>query len=77
MIDEEAASPELKALYDKMTDPATGRVDEILRIHSLHPDGLASHYFLYTTVMKSTPGVRKADREMIALVVSRVNDCQY
>jgi alkylhydroperoxidase family enzyme len=77
IIDEDLAGAELKSLYEEMTDPETGRVDEILRIHSLHPAGLASHYSLYRTVMTSTPSLRKAEREMIALVVSRANDCHY
>ncbi len=77
IIDEEAAGSELKELYDQMIDPETGRVDEILRIHSLHSSGLAGHFALYQAVMSSTPGLRKAEREMIALVVSRLNNCHY
>jgi alkylhydroperoxidase family enzyme len=77
MIDEEAAQHPLRELYDQMIDPDTGRVDEILRIHSLHPAGLLSHFTLYRTVMASTSGLRKAEREMIALVVSCLNNCHY
>jgi AhpD family alkylhydroperoxidase len=32
---------------------------------------------LYRAVMKGTPGLSAAEREMIALVVSRANDCHY
>ena len=38
---------------------------------------LASHFSLYRAVMAGTPTLRKADREMIALVVSVANDCHY
>jgi hypothetical protein len=77
IVDEKEAGAELGALYDRMSDPESGRVDEILRIHSLHPAGLAGHYSVYRAVMTSTSGLRKEDREMIALVVSKLNDCHY
>jgi alkylhydroperoxidase family enzyme len=77
IIDEDAAKRPLRELYDQMIDPDTGRVDEILTIHSLHPAGLASHFSLYRAVMSSTPSLRKAEREMIAVVVSRLNNCHY
>lgn len=77
IIDEDQAGPELATLYQAIVDSETGRVDEILRVHSLHPEGLASHVAVYQAVMRSTPSLRKVDREMIALVVSAVNDCHY
>jgi alkylhydroperoxidase family enzyme len=77
MIAEDEADGELKALYDKILDPVSGHVDHVLAIHSLHPEGLAGHYALYRAVMASSPTLRKVEREMIALVVSRINDCYY
>jgi alkylhydroperoxidase family enzyme len=77
IIDEDRAGPELAGLYQSLVDPDTGRVDEIMRVHSLHPAGLASHNALYAYAMRSTPTLRKVDREMIALVVSAINDCHY
>lgn len=77
IIDEDDAGPELRALYERTVDPETGRVDEIMRVHSLNPAGLESHNALYTSAMRSTPTLRKAEREMIALVVSALNDCHY
>ena len=77
VIDEDEAGSELRALYRPLVDPETGRVDEIMRVHSLHPAGLASHASLYASAMRSTPTLRKVEREMIALVVSTLNDCHY
>ncbi len=77
MIDEASAGGRLAELYGPMTDPAYGRVDHILQIHSLHPEGLRTHWELYREVMKGTRTLRKVDREMIALVVSLINDCHY
>jgi len=77
IIDEDEAGLELRDLYESIVDGETGRVDEILRVHSLHPAGLAAHVALYEYAMCSTSTLRKVEREMIALVVSQINDCHY
>ncbi len=77
IIDEDEAGPELSDLYKPIVDPETARVDEILRVHSLHSAGLASHSALYASAMRSTPTLHKVEREMIALVVSVMNGCHY
>jgi alkylhydroperoxidase family enzyme len=68
---------ELAELYRRARDPESGRVDHILAVHSLHPAGLAAHLELYRAVMRGTPGLPAVDRELIALVVSRLNGCRY
>lgn len=65
------------ALREDLTDPKWGRVDWIMRIHALDPSSMNAHNVLYRQAMKGTASLRKVDREMIALVVSRVNDCHY
>ena len=77
IVDEPEASGRLSELYAGMVDPDYGRVDTILRIHSLHPEGLRTHHELYREVMTGTQTLRKVDREMIALVVSVINECHY
>jgi len=67
----------MAALRDEVVDPATGRVDWIMRVHSLDPGSLRAHHVLYRQAMTGTATLRKVDREMIALVVSRVNGCDY
>ncbi|MDH5373190.1 MAG: hypothetical protein OEX97_09625 [Acidimicrobiia bacterium] len=76
-IDEQNAEGELAALYEEMIDPQFGRVDHIMTIHSLHPGGLRAHHELYGEVMTGTKTLRKVEREMIALVVSSLNECHY
>lgn len=71
------ASAELAELYEAVLDPTTGELDHILQVHSLHPAGLRAHFDLYSAVMRGSRGLRKVDREMIALVVSRENSCHY
>ncbi|MFT5048789.1 MAG: alkylhydroperoxidase family enzyme [Chlamydiales bacterium] len=67
----------LADLHARSVDPVSGRVDDILRVHSLHPEGWSAHLALYGAVMGGTPGLRKVERELIALVVSRQNGCHY
>ena len=65
------------ALKDEVIDPKWNRVDWIMRIHALDPGSMNAHNVLYRQAMKGTSTLRKVDREMIALVVSQVNECHY
>lgn len=76
-IEPDDADERLRALYARVADPATGRLDSILQVHGLHPDGLEAHFDLYSAVMRGTPTLPKVDREMVALVVSATNECRY
>ena len=76
-VPSDEADPELSDLYDRVRDPASGQLDHIMQVHSLHPAGLSAHFDLYAAVMRGTPGLRRVDREMIALVVSGLNECHY
>jgi alkylhydroperoxidase family enzyme len=64
-------------LKDEVIDPVYDRVDWIMRIHALDPGSLSAHNTLYRQAMTGTKSLRKVEREMIALVVSGVNDCHY
>ena len=76
VIDEADATGVLKRHYDKMIEP-WGGVDNILKIHSLNPRSLMAHFDLYKTVMHGRSDLSKAQREMIAVVVSAENHCKY
>jgi alkylhydroperoxidase family enzyme len=76
-VAEEDARGELAELYAEGRDPANGRVDEILRVHSLHPGGLRGHLALYRAVMRGTRTLPRIERELVALVTSRLNRCRY
>lgn len=75
-IQDDEASPELRELYDRYRDPA-GHVDNILRIHGPNPQSLEDHYRLYSTLMRGRPDLSRIQREMIAIVVSTINECHY
>ena len=76
-IDEEDAGEELEALYARVKGPGDAAVDNVLAVHSLHPQGLAAHYDVYRAAMDGTRALHRVDREMIAFVVSSVNGCHY
>ena len=76
MIQEDKAEDELKDWYDKLREP-WGGVDNIMKIHSLNVNTLKGHYELYLSAMKGTKDLSHKQREMVAVVVSTVNQCHY
>ncbi len=75
-IHEDEADGELKQLYDKLVEPRGG-VDNIMKIHSLNPPSLSGHFELYKTLMRGRSDLTRVRREMIAVVVSTLNRCEY
>lgn len=66
----------LKKSYDAAVARA-GRVFGILRSMSLAPPILDASMGLYQRVMFAPEGLARYQREMLATLVSRVNDCHY
>jgi len=54
-----------------------GRVFGIVRAMSLAPSVLDASMGLYQRVMFAREGLARSQREMLAVVVSRANDCHY
>ena len=54
-----------------------GRVFGIVRTMSLAPRVLKASMGLYRAIMFAEAGLSRRQREMIAVVVSRANDCHY
>ncbi len=76
MIAEDEAEGKLKELYDKYAEPS-GRVDNILKIHSLNVKSLKVHFDFYAHLMRGRSDLSRSQREMIAIVVSAANRCHY
>ena len=74
-IDEADATGPLKKNFERLA--TEHGVDHILKIHSLKPRSLEDHYRLYAHLMRGPSGLSRAEREMIAVVVSKTNDCFY
>ncbi|MFN2458776.1 MAG: peroxidase-related enzyme [Chitinophagaceae bacterium] len=66
----------LKEIYDELIQKR-GALSEVLMIQSLHPDSIRSHTRFYMDIMFSKTALSRAEKEMIAVVVSVVNGCMY
>ncbi len=76
MISENDAEGELAEIYSQLIEP-WGGVDNIMKIHSLSIDSLKAHMLLYKTVMYGKSPIKRVHREMIAVVTSAANKCEY
>ncbi len=76
-IAESNASGELKRAYQRSGDAKSGQVDHIMKIHSLNPASLIDHLHLYKTLMYADSPLTRVQREMIGVVVSEINCCEY
>lgn len=66
----------LKEIYDELIQKR-GALSEVLMIQSLHPESIRSHIQFYTDIMFSKTSLSRAEKEMIAVVVSVANGCIY
>ncbi|GMR11906.1 MAG: hypothetical protein BMS9Abin29_0092 [Gemmatimonadota bacterium] len=72
----EEADGLLGELYSRYA-AADGRLDNIVRIHSLNPPSMQHHLQLYSHLMRGRSPLSRVQREMIAVTVSAANDCFY
>jgi uncharacterized peroxidase-related enzyme len=75
-IKHEEATGDLKLEYDKAIRRA-GKVFNIVKIQSLNPRTLRASMELYLAAMHAPSGLSRAERELIATVVSWANCCLY
>ena len=77
MIDDSKASPELKATLERARGPS-GRVDNVMRVHSLRPHTMMGHWELYMSVLHNDGNeLPMWFQEVIASWVSILNRCDY
>ena len=76
LIEEGEATGALKAEYDAAIARA-GKVFNIVKAMSLNPQTLRASMELYRAVMFGRSELSRAQRELLAVVVSRANDCHY
>ena len=72
----EAATGALREEYDRARKRAGG-VAAVVTASSLKPGVLSRWVELYQEVMYGTSDLSRAEREMVAVVVSQSNDCHY
>jgi uncharacterized peroxidase-related enzyme len=76
LIDVAEASGALRREYDAAAARA-GKVFNIVKAMSLRPDVLHRSMELYKGIMFGPSGLSRQERELLATVVSRENDCHY
>lgn len=76
VIEHNEAEGELKAIYDDLVSKR-GKLAEVHKIQSLNPESIVKHLDLYMTIMFGKSPLSRAQREMIAVVVSVANNCAY
>ena len=76
LIEPSEALGELKREYDAAVARA-GKVFNIVKAMSLRPRVLRASMQLYREVMFGESGLSRSERELLAVVVSRANDCHY
>lgn len=70
------AAGKLRELYDAAIKRA-GRVYQILQVQSANPRVLDGSLELYKQLMHGSSPLSRRQREMLAVVTSRANDCHY
>ncbi len=76
VIEPEEAKGKIKEVYDKIREKR-GYIANVFKSHSLNPESLESHLDLYMNLMFGSSPLSRADRELIATVVSFLNKCKY
>lgn len=75
-IDEDEAAGELKDIYSQVVQQR-GKLSNIMMVQSLNTGAMAAHQDLYLALMFGPSGLSREEREMIAVLVSVLNDCAY
>lgn len=76
IVNEEDASGQLKEVYQNIVK-SRGKLSNIMKIHSLNPDAMIKHMDLYKSIMFGKSNISREVKEMIAVVVSVANKCEY
>jgi len=76
LIEVDKATGPLRAEYDAAVGRA-GKVFNIVKAMSLRPSVLKRSMEMYKAIMFGPSGLSRQERELLATVVSRHNDCHY
>jgi uncharacterized peroxidase-related enzyme len=76
LIEVDEATGALREEYDAAVGRA-GKVFNIVKAMSLRPGVLRRSMELYKGIMFGSSGLTRRERELLATVVSRTNECHY
>ena len=70
------AEGKLKDVYQDL-EKSRGKISNIMKIQSLDPKTMKIHLDMYLSIMFNNSTLNREERELIALVVSSINNCSY
>ncbi len=76
VINPHEAGPQLKSIYEELI-LSRGKLAEVHKIQSLNPETIVRHMDLYQSLMFGKSPLKRYQREMMAVVVSAANNCEY
>lgn len=76
VIDEFSAEGPLQEVYNNIIK-SRGKLSNIMKIQSLNPETMIKHMDLYKSIMFRKSNLSRELKEMIAVVVSLANKCDY
>lgn len=77
VLSEDEGDERFKAAYAEAKALSGGRVGNLPGVQSLIPEAMPGHAKLFRAIMYSHGELSRAEREMIAVVVSGLNGCHY
>lgn len=76
VIEPNEATETLKEIYAHL-QKSRGKIAKVHKIQSLNPESITAHMDLYMQVMFGKSPLKRPQREMLAVVVSATNNCDY
>jgi uncharacterized peroxidase-related enzyme len=76
VFEESEAHAELSKVYQRIKSKR-GKLSNIMMVQSLNPLAMQAHLDLYLSLMFRATGIKREVKEMIAIVVSKINGCDY
>ena len=76
VIDYEESTGRLREIYDGLI-AKRGKLASVHTIQSLRPESIVKHIDLYLEIMFTKSELSRARREMMAVIVSVTNNCEY
>jgi len=76
IVEPEEAEGRLQEIYNDLVTKR-GKIAEVHKITSLNPETIVAHMDLYLMIMFGQSPLKRVQREMIGVVVSIANNCEY
>jgi len=74
---DDTANEEVKRLYHRTRDRATGQTSDTVRLTSLTPQTAGALYDLQLAIYQEAKGLTLREKEIAALLVSAYNGCVH